>query len=55
MHKKTIKKLNIFNDTYTTRIYDEEKEESTILDNVDILVINKINEIIEVINNEYNK
>lgn len=55
MNKKIIKKLNIFNDTYTTQIYDEENEESTILDNVDILIINKINEIIEELNKRSDK
>ena len=47
-----IEKLDIFEEDGVMQIYDKNKVECTMLDNVDVLVINKINEIIEVINNE---
>ena len=47
---KKIKKLDLEDDGNTITLFGEKENEWTILDNVDIIVCNKINEIIDKIN-----
>lgn len=45
--KKIPKKLNIEDDGNTITLFDEKENEWTILDNVDVIICNKINSIID--------
>lgn len=49
---KKIEKLDLEDDGNTITLFGEKENEWTILDNVDIIVCNKINEIIDKINGE---
>ena len=49
---KKIEKLDLEDDGNTITLFGEKENEWTILDNVDIIVCNKINEIIDKINRE---
>lgn len=49
---KKIEKLDLEDDGNTITLFGEKENEWTILDNVDIIVCNKINEIIDKINEE---
>ena len=45
--KKIPEKLDIEDDGYTIRLFGEKENEWTILDNVDVIICNKINSIID--------